>query len=149
MRQWSDRLALIAVTAWVGALWSVGYLVAPVLFRAIPSTLLAGALAGKLFALVAYVGMVAGGYLLLHRLWRHGVAALRQSVFWLVLLMLLLVLAGHFGIQPLLEGMKARAMPLDVMHSLFADRFRAWHGVASVAYLIESLLGVALVLKAR
>ena len=40
-------------------------------------------------------------------------------------------------------------MPADVMHSVFADRFRTWHGVASIAYLIESLLGLVLVLKAR
>ena len=43
----------------------------------------------------------------------------------------------------------ALAMPADVMHSVFADRFRTWHGVASIAYLIESLLGLVLVLKAR
>ena len=63
--------------------------------------------------------------------------------------MLVLVLAGHFGIQPLLDGLKAKAWPADVMQSIFADRFRTWHGVASIAYLIESLLGIVLVLKAR
>lgn len=149
MRAWSDRLALLVTTAWVGALWTVGYLVAPVLFNTLEDRQLAGALAGRMFTLVAYIGVGAAFYLMLHRLVRDGTGALRQGFFWIVLLMLLLVLAGHFGIQPLLDGLKAQALPTDVMQSIFADRFRTWHGVASIAYLIESLLGLALVLKAR
>ena len=110
---------------------------------------MAGTLAGKLFALVAYVGLVSAFYLLIQRLARAGTQALKQGFFWAVLAMLLLTLAGHFGVQPLLASLKAQAMPADVMHSLFADRFRTWHGVASIAYLLESLLGLVLVLKAR
>ncbi|CAG0957880.1 hypothetical protein MTYP_00560 [Methylophilaceae bacterium] len=149
MLQWSDKLALVVITAWVGALWTVGYLVAPTLFHALNDRQLAGMLAGKLFALVAYVGVASAFYLLIHRLVRFGTGALKQGLFWLVLVMLLLVLAGHFGIQPLLAGLKAQAMPADVMQSIFADRFRTWHGIASIAYLIESLLGLVLVIKAR
>ncbi len=149
MNQWSDKLALIVITAWVGALWAVGYLAAPALFYTLENRQLAGMLAGKMFTLVAYVGIGAAFYLLIHRLVRFGTGALRQGFFWVVLAMLLLVLAGHFGIQSLLASLKAQAMPADVMQSIFADRFRTWHGVASIAYLIESLLGIALVLKAR
>jgi hypothetical protein len=149
MRQLSDKLALIVVTAWVGALWAVGYLVAPTLFQVLDDRQLAGMLAGRMFTLVAYVGMGAAFYLLIHRLVRFGTGALKQGFFWIVLVMLLLVVAGHFGIQSLLASLKAQALPADVMQSIFADRFRTWHGVASIAYLIESLLGIALVLKAR
>jgi len=149
MYLWSDKLALIVVTAWVGALWTVGYLVAPTLFNTLENRQLAGMLAGKMFTLVAYVGIGAAFYLMIHRLVRYGTGALRQGFFWIVLVMLLLVLAGHFGIQPLLASLKAQALPADVMQSIFADRFRAWHGVSSIAYLIESLLGLVLVLKAR
>lgn len=147
MNHWSDKLALIFMTAWVGALWAIGYLAAPTLFMTLSDKSLAGLLAGKLFTLVAYVGMASGAYLLIQRLARAGIATLRQPYFWIVLLMLLLTLAGHFGIQPVIAGLKAQAMPADVMHSVFADRFRTWHGVASIAYLLQSLLGVALVLK--
>ncbi len=149
MRQLSDKLALIVMTAWVGALWAVGYLVAPTLFQVLDDRQLAGMLAGKMFTLVAYVGMVAAFYLLIHRLLRFGTGALKQGFFWIVLVMLLLVVAGHFGIQSLLASLKAQALPADVMQSIFADRFRTWHGVASIAYLIESLLGIVLVLKSR
>ncbi len=149
MHAWSDKLALIVLTAWVGALWTVGYLVAPTLFNTLENRQLAGVLAGKMFTLVAYVGIGAAFYLMIHRLVRYGTGALRQGFFWIVLVMLLLVLAGHFGIQPLLASLKAQAMPADVMQSIFADRFRTWHGVSSIAYLVESVLGLMLVLKAR
>jgi hypothetical protein len=39
------------------------------------------------------------------------------------------------------------AMPKDVMASLFRDRFQTWHGISSAVYLIQSLLGLALVAK--
>jgi hypothetical protein len=62
--------------------------------------------------------------------------------------MLLLTLAGHFGIAPVIAQLKAQALPSDVMNSVFADRFQTWHGVASIAYLIQSLLGLVLIFKA-
>jgi hypothetical protein len=44
--------------------------------------------------------------------------------------------------------LKEQALPSDVMHSVFADRFETWHGVASIAYALESLLGLVLVFRA-
>jgi hypothetical protein len=142
------RLSLIVITLWVGALWATGFS-AYVLFDNLQDKQLAGLLAGKLFTVVSYIGMGSAFYLLVQRPMYYGTAALKQSFFWTVLLMLLLVLAGHFGIQPLLAQLKADAMPADVMNSVFASRFKNWHGVASVAYLAECLLGFVLVLKAR
>lgn len=142
------RLSLIMVTLWAGALWSAG-ISAYVLFDSLQDKQLAGMLAGKLFTVVTYIGMVSAFYLLIHRLVQDGTAALKQAFFWAVFVMLLLVLAGHFGVQPILESLKAQALPADVMQSVFADRFRSWHGVASVAYLVECLLALVVVLKAR
>ena len=143
-----SRLNLIVITLWVGALWTTG-LSAYVLFDSLQDKQLAGSLAGKLFTVVSYIGMASGFYLLIQRLLDYGTNTLKQSFFWAVFGMLLLVLAGHFGIQPILAQLKADAMPADVMHSIFAERFGKWHGVASVAYLVECLLGFVLVLKVR
>ncbi len=142
------RLALIIMTLWAGALWMTG-ISAYVLFDSLQDKQMAGMLAGKLFTVVSYIGMVSGFYLLIQRLIQDGTASLKQAFFWAVFLMLLLVLAGHFGIQPILEGLKSQALPADVMQSVFADRFRNWHGVASVAYLVECLLALVMVLKSR
>ncbi len=142
------RFSLIIITLWVGALWATGFS-AYVLFDTLQDKQLAGNLAGKLFTIVSYIGMISAFYLLIHRLMAYGTGALKQSYFWAALVMLLLVLAGHFGIQPILAQLKTDALPNDVMHSVFASRFSTWHGVASVAYLVECLLGFVLVLKAR
>jgi len=148
MKQFADKLALISVTLWVGALWAIGYLAAPILFYHLPDRQLAGSLAGEMFTFVAYIGMACGAYLLLNRLTKFGGQAFKQGFFWAVFLMILLTLAGHFGIAPVIAKLKADAFPSDVMHSVFANRFEAWHGVGSIAYAIESLLGLVLVLKA-
>jgi hypothetical protein len=148
MKKLPDNLALIAITLWVGGLWAIGYMTAPTLFAALaPNKQLAGMLAGKLFAVIAYVGMVCGTYLLLFRLSQYGAAAMKQAFFWAVLTMLLLTIGSHFGIQPIMESLKAQAMPQEVMKSMFANRFSTWHGISSIVYLIESLLGLVLVLK--
>lgn len=146
----SDSLALILITAWVGSLWAIGYLAAPALFYTLgENRQLAGNLAGTMFTWVAYLGLFSGIFLLAHRVAKFGLNAFKQAFFWAVFGMLLLTLFGHFGIQPMIAQLKAQAMPADVMNSVFRDRFATWHGVASIAYLIESLLGLVLVFRAR
>lgn len=149
MNRLLDNFAYLMAVAWVGTLWAIGGLTAPVLFHTVPDKMQAGAIAGQMFTWLAYFGMGSALVLLVVRLANYGVQALRQGYFWIVVLMLLLVLAGQLGIQPILAKLKAMAFPADVMQSMFADRFRHWHGVASIAYLIECLLGIGLVLKAR
>jgi len=148
MNNWSAKFSLIIITMWVGALWTTGA-TAYVLFKTLPDSQLAGQLAGKFFNYVSYLGLFSAFYLLIHRLFSYGTLALKQSYFWAVLVMLLLVLAGHFGIQPILAQLKIDAMPGDVMQSVFADRFKTWHGVASISYVMQCLLGFVVVLRAR
>ncbi len=149
MKRLPDLIAAWAITLWVGGLFAIGYLAAPVLFYQLEDRALAGVLAGRMFSLIAYVGMACGAYLLLHRLVRHGGASLKQAFFWIALIMLLLALGQRFGIQPIMEGLKVQALPQDVMNSLFRSRFQTWHGISSAVYLVQSLLGLALVAKAN
>jgi hypothetical protein len=138
----------IAVALWAGGLWIVGYLVAPLLFLRAPDRQVAGQLAGHMFAAMAFVGLGCAAYLLVFRLARQGFSAMKQALFWVVVLMAALAVAGHFGVQPILASLKAQALPREVMESVLRDRFATWHGVANILYLIESLLAVALVLLA-
>lgn len=142
------HFANITMTLWIGGLWMTG-LMAYLLFDNLTDKPMAGMIAGRLFTLISYIGLFAGFYLLIERLLTDGTSALKQAYFWAVFTMLLLVLAGHFGIQPLLAQLKADALPNDVMQSVFANRFRTWHGVSSMAYLLECLLGLVVVIKAR
>ncbi|MBK9160578.1 MAG: DUF4149 domain-containing protein [Nitrosomonadales bacterium] len=147
MKNLTHTLALLATTAWVGSLWAVGYLAVPVLFSAQPDRQLAGMLAGQMFSAAAWLGLVCGTYLMIRHLVLSGSAALRQPLFRVAAAMLLITLVIHFGIQPVMADLKAQALPLDVMHSAFADRFGMLHGVSSILYLIESLLGAYLVIR--
>lgn len=139
----------VAVTLWVGGLWVTGYMAAPVLFHALSDRMLAGMLAGRMFTMISYIGMACGAYLLVYRIGRSGGSAFKEGFFWAVLVMLILTIAGHFGIQPIIERLKEAALPRDVMQTVFRDRFRAWHGISSILYLIQSLLGLFLVLSRK
>ena len=145
MRSIADALQSIVVALWAGGLWVVGFVVAPLLFSRLPDRALAGLLAGRLFTLVAWGGIACAAYLLLLRLTRHGAACFKQGFFWAVLAMLALVLAGLFGVQPILEGLRAQAPAKEAVEGVLRDRFVTWHGVASVLYIIESVLAAALV----
>lgn len=145
MRKFSEALYFVIVTLWVGGMWAIGYLVAPVLFASLGDRQLAGMIAGKLFALIGWIGLGSAAYLLLFLISRAGSGVLKSSVFWLVVVMLLLTAASQFGIQPLMAQLKADALPREVMASVLRDRFAAWHGISSILYLLQSLLGLGLV----
>ena len=148
-RRLAAGLVLLAVTLWVGSLWSVGFLAVPVLFRNLPDKMLAGMLAGKMFSLVAYVGISSACYLLASQVIQFGKQAFRHPFFLIASAMLLLTLAGEFILQPEMAALKAQALPADVMHSPFSRRFDLLHQIATGLYVAESLLGIALVVKAK
>ena len=118
-------------------------------FDTLNNNALAGMLAGRFFSVMAYVGIACAIFLLVHRLASFGASALKQAFFWVTLVMLILTVGSHFGIQPVLQSLKDQAMPKEVMESMFRSRFVAWHGVSSVVYLIQSLLGLVLVLQQK
>ncbi|MFZ2853772.1 MAG: DUF4149 domain-containing protein [Rhodocyclaceae bacterium] len=148
MRRFADALYFTALTLWVGGLWAIGYIVAPTIFSTLADRQLAGALAGKLFALIGWIGLGCAAYLLIFMLLRVGSAALKRGVFWLVFLMALLTAVSLFGIQPLLMQLKADALPREVMEGVLRDRFATWHGISSILYLLQSLFGLLVVLGA-
>ena len=145
MRKFSEALYLLAITLWVGGLWALGYIAAPVLFASLSDRQLAGMVAGKLFAIIGWVGLGSAAYLIIFLISRQGGRFFRSAVFWLVLLMALMSAASQFGIQPLMAQLKADALPREVMESVLRDRFATWHGVSSILYLMQSLLGLWLV----
>jgi hypothetical protein len=149
MKNLSHHLATLMITAWVGGLWAIGYLAVPVVFYTQPDRQLAGMLAGQMFSLVAYLGMVCGMYLLIHRFSVSGRESFRHAMFWTVAAMLLISLVLQFGIQTIMADLKLQALPLEMMHSAFAARFKMLHGISSIIYLIQSLLGIYLVIKTR
>jgi hypothetical protein len=135
----------IAGALWVGSLWAIGYLAVPVLFAQLGDRMLAGRVAGVMFEWQAWTGFACGSYMLVFLLARDGRAALASASLRLAAAMLVLAAVGHVWFQPLMAQLKAAAAPVDIMASALRDRFAFWHGIASVVYLVESLLGLWLV----
>lgn len=147
MKNLPHHLAAFATALWVGGLWAIGYVAVPILFHGQPDRQLAGMLAGQMFATLGYLGMVCGVYLLALRLATDGKAALWQKLFWAIAVMLLITLLSQFGFQPLMAELKVQALPLEVTQSIYAGQFRMWHGISSIAYLLQSLLGLFIVIR--
>jgi len=128
-------LECILLTLWVGSLWVVGFVVAPVLFAELDDRALAGSTAGSLFTLTSYIGLACGCSLLVF----NGVV--RRRINWRAVVitgMLLLVVIGQFVIAPMVADLRVQGLT-------DTPRFGQLHGVASVLFLMTSLLGLVLV----
>ena len=139
MFQITERLLL---TLWIGGMWSVGYIVAPTLFSMLDDRALAGAVAGQLFTIMSFIGVVAAPVLLSAQLYHAETVWQRNWRVWVLLLMLLLIVIGEFYLQPLMAELKSGGISEG---SNNARRFGQLHGLASVLFLINSLLGLGLV----
>jgi hypothetical protein len=130
----------ILLALWVGALWGVGYLAVPVLFHELSDRMLAGALAGRMFTLVAYLGLGVGLALAFGELARYRWRPYWR--FWVLVVMLVLVAVGEFWLQPMMAALKVGGLPEG---SARAVEFGRLHGISASLYLATSLAGLALV----
>lgn len=149
LRDLPRHLADLSIVLWVGGMWMLGYVVVPMLFKLLPDRMLAGRIAGELFTLLAVIGIACAFYLLLHQLQQFGRTALQSKTFRITATMLLFVLVGQFILQPILADLKVQALPLDVMLSPLAAQFKTWHAVSGILFLVQSLLGIGLVIVSR
>ncbi|QID18155.1 DUF4149 domain-containing protein [Nitrogeniibacter mangrovi] len=131
----------VLLALWVGGMWAIGYLAAPVLFASLDSRMQAGAIAGILFSRLAWFGLVSG-VVILGLQWRAGAAGLTRVALWCVGLMLIITAVGQFGIQPIMAGLKAQVAPGAQMSGAVRADFGMWHGISSSLFLVCSLLGV-------
>ncbi len=123
---WRQRVARLAATMWVGSQWTIGFLVAPILFNTLNDNALAGSIAGSMFRAEAWVSLVCGVLL-----WW-----LRPAQRKLVLALLVCTLIGYFGLHSFLAESKASGDK-----SLFA----LLHGLSSLIYAIQSIAALYLI----
>lgn len=147
LRNLSRHFAVLSAALWVGGTWAIGYLAVPVLFQTLSDRQLAGMVAGKMFSWMAFVGIACALYLLAYQLLQFGRSVWKQKIFLLTSAMLILAIVLQFGIQPIMADLKSQALPLDVMHSALAPQFKTLHGLSSILYLLQSLLGIALLTR--
>ena len=145
------RVRLLVVTLWVGSLWTIGYLVAPALFSTLSDKMLAGTIAGKLFRIEAWLSVACAIVMIFSLKSSEGEEhhKNRKHLLRLVLGMLACTLIGYFGLQPFMAALRETAGAGGRMDSEARMQFGLLHGVSSGFYLIQSLLGAALVWKLR
>lgn len=139
-----DGLRAIARTFWIGGLWVIGLVVAPTLFSVLDHVT-AGMVAGKLFQAIAWVGLVCGFYLLVDDVWRNGVRAVRGAPFWLIVGMLLCLVINQFTVTPIIATLKQQMN--HAAEGLFGGGFATWHAISSLIYMLQSLMGLAYILR--
>lgn len=141
------RVFRLLSTVWVGSLLTIGYAVAPVLFKTL-ERMTAGTVAAQLFRIEAILGVVCGVLLLAlsNQQVRRGSGDYRR-VRWIVAAMVVCVLVGYFALQPFMNALRVAAMEAgtDIANSPYASRFGMLHGVSSLFYLVESVLGLMLI----
>jgi hypothetical protein len=138
----------ILLNIWVGSLWWMMF-VAIIIFEKIPTSFLAGKVAGELFQYLAYFGFIVVSILITRLIKINGLSFFKELNFWICFFIFSILVINYFGIHPLLEALKVKALPKEVMESVFADRFSMWHGVSSIAYLIQSVLACLLMVRWR
>ena len=136
----------ILLTLWVGGLWTVGYIVVPMLFHALDDRRLAGELAGRLFGVMNGLGLACGLLLLASVLYHAGREWRRTWQVWALAAMLVLIVAMEFVLQPLMQGLKAANPQGFIQGTSDASRFGRLHGVSAMLYLVTSLIGLVLVI---
>jgi MFS family permease len=143
------RLRVLLVTFWVGSAWTIGYVIAPLLFATLTDRAQAGTLAGLFFKAEAWISLICGVSLLAILLAEREHPT-RIVQIKLVIAMMLCAVIGYFGLQPYMAELRAiAAQSGGIMDDDMRTRFGVLHGVASVIYLLHSLLGVGLVLKSK
>ncbi len=131
----------ILLTLWIGGMWIVGYVVVPTLFDMLDSRILAGAIAGRLFTILSFIGILAAIVLIAGQFLRAPVPWRRNWRLGVLAGMLVILLIGQFGLQPQMAALKAAGLA-DPAN---AAAFGRLHGIASALFLVNSLLGLVLV----
>ena len=129
---------LIFIIAWLGMLCVSGYVVAPILFAHLPK-MTAGNIAGELFHVVSYVGIVAICGLWFSGCLKYGFRNFfgyaRSNLLWLGLL---LIIIQEWLITPVIAALKTHTS--NWLYQYIGGSFAMWHGVSEIIYLLTTIV---------
>ncbi len=152
----SQQLLLLIATLWVGSLWTVGYVVAPTLFATLDDRAMAGNIAGALFRVEAWLSLACAFTMIALVLLRSARAEPQRAVVLrLTGAMAVCTAIGYFGMEPAMAAVREAGYLANAasgqaeMTDNARTMFGVLHGIAAVIFFVQSLLGIALVLKLR
>jgi glucan phosphoethanolaminetransferase (alkaline phosphatase superfamily) len=127
-----QHLSFFAAALWWGSLTTLGFLVVPQLFKHLATPALAGGMAAQLFAVQTWVSVGCGVVLLFtfHQASNSVITPGKYAKLAIIftLISLLLALCSAFVISPRI---------------IARENLKLWHGLGSVAYLLQWLGGGA------
>ena len=147
----TQRVFSLISGLWVGSFICIGFLVVPILFASLGDRQVAGMVAASLFKTTAYISilcsillMVLANHLVRYQYFQYSV------IRWLLLGMLVCSIGAAFVIIPWMNSLRVQAsmLGLSVCESDFFSLFNRLHGASSILFMIQSLLGIALVWRA-
>ena len=120
----SRRLPALVAALWWGSLTTIGFLVVPMLFAHLPSPMVAGNMAAKLFAAQTWVAVACCLVLLLISRPKQAIAQYpwAQAAMVFILGGMLLALLTQFGVAPRIVA---------------RQDLRLWHSVGTVMYVLQ------------
>ena len=142
-----QRIFTVIAGLWVGGFITVGFLVTPILFATLGDRQVAGIVAGNIFRAEAYLSialslalMIAANFFI-----SKGDNAYR-FMRWILLAMLACAIGAGLVLIPWMNSLRdqANADSISVMASSSAVLFSRLHSVSSVLFVIQSVLGIAL-----
>jgi hypothetical protein len=148
---WLTALYRLIVTAWVGMTWTIGLVAAPLAFAVLEPRSQAGTFASHAFYWQSITAMVCGALvLLLHRLVERRLG-LSRPLFYVVLAIVALAALQQLLLSPILANLRVEMMSAvsETAREALASRFGMLHGVSSVMYLTQCVLGAVLVVRGR
>ena len=147
----TQRIFSLVSGLWVGSFITIGFLVVPVLFTTLGDRQVAGMVAASLFKTTAYLGVALSAFLMVmaNHLVAQGNNHYRITR-WILLGMLACTISAAFIIIPWMNSLRDQALylGLSVRESSNAALFSRLHSVSSTLFMIQALLGLALVWRA-
>lgn len=134
------HLDSILLALWVGGIWTIGYVVAPVLFTTLADRSLAALVAGKLFSIMATIGLYSGSVLMLMLV--TGSKPARK--FWWIFVLYLVgeALGRYFTVSPLVPA-AIYIVVLAVLLTMQLDSgyYRLWQFWVLAGMLLFTAIG--------
>ncbi len=121
-----------------------GYVVVPILFANLERQV-AGEVAGRLFQVTSYIGISCLLILLLLKIILPGRKVMRSWQVWALLAALLITIFGEFYLAEAMRNLKILQPALEQGSEVYV-KFARLHGFSSALFLVNSLLGLILVL---
>lgn len=141
-----SQFAKLAMTFWIGGTLTIGFIVVPLLFKSVDE-ISAATIAGQLFNINAYIGIISLMLALIHEGLSHRFTLFRLRKFWYIIAMLAILVINYFAIFPIIVELRSKLLDLANHVIIHSSSFNFWHSLSAILFIITCILGVLYILE--